>query len=66
MNLTISIKVALALQGRTQTWLAEEAKMSTQRLSKVITTGKANSTTIERLASALGVLDSELIAMGEE
>lgn len=66
MNLTRSIKVALAQRDHNATWLANELKMSRQQIGRIINTGKANAGTIDKIATALELSSSELIALGEE
>lgn len=66
MNLKRSIKVALAISDHNAVWLANELGMSRQQIGRIINTGKATTSTIDKIATALDLSSSELIALGEE
>ena len=65
MNLGKSIKIALAQREKTATWLGGELEMSTPQICEIIRNSRANSRTIEKIAGALDISASQLIALGE-
>ena len=65
MNITKSIKVALAQREQTQEWLANEVKMTAGALSALLTRNSIKSSLLDRMAKALNMKASELIALGE-
>lgn len=65
MNLRKSIKIALAQRDENAAWLADELTMSKQQLSQIMSGANVRTDTIDRLANALGLASSELIALGE-
>jgi len=66
MNLGKSIKVALAKREQVPSWLAIKLSITRQRMNQIIRTGKTTSKTMEKIASALEMNLSELIALGED
>lgn len=65
MNLGTSIKVALAKQGKNQTWLADQMNVSTNAVSKICTQNKAGTERLNKICEILGMPLSEFIALGE-
>lgn len=66
MNIRKSINMALAKLDKKDIWLADAAGMKKQQLAGIKTSNKANIATITRLAAALNMKASELIALGED
>ncbi len=66
LNLGKSIKVALAKAGMSQRQLADQMKLSVRFITKLANSKTANLATVEKIAEALGMKASELIALGEE
>ncbi len=66
MNLKKSIKVALARQDKNASWLANRLNITRQHMSQIINSSGVNSDTIDKVAKALDLASSELIALGEE
>lgn len=65
MNIKKSIKVAVAQRGITQNQLAEEMKVSPSTLSGMLSRNTVTAPTLNKMADALGMKVSELIALGE-
>lgn len=65
MNLSKSIKVSLAKNGKTQAWLAREVYVSDNAISKMCTTNKINSERLQEICKVLDLKVSEFIALGE-
>lgn len=65
MNLRKSILIALAHKDENATWLAEQLNMSKQQISQIMGGSNVRSDTIDKVAGALGMPSSELIALGE-
>ena len=65
MNVGKSLKIALAMNEKTQVDLVNELKMTRQQVSRLANNPSANSKTIERLAKSFGLSASEFIALGE-
>jgi DNA-binding Xre family transcriptional regulator len=65
MDLSKSIRVALALRGKSQKWLAEEYGVSRQWISHVKKAENVNTNTIKTIAEILDMPVSEFIALGE-
>ena len=66
MNLKKSARIGLAYKGKTQQWLAEQIGMNPDALSQAFSRNTLNSRIIEKIAKALDLKPSELIALGEE
>ena len=67
MNVSKSIKVALAKNGRSMTWLATEIGVTKQALSRMVN-GHANfsESRIREISGALNMTASSFIALGED
>lgn len=67
MNIGRSLKIALAVRGKTQGDLALDLDCAQSNISYWVNRkSNINLTTVERLASGLGYKVSEFIALGEE
>ena len=66
MNISKSIKVALAQREMTVGDLAKKLDLSRQRVNSLIRADNARTDTIEKVAKALNMQASELIALGED
>jgi len=65
MNLARSIRVALAQRDHNAAWLADKIGVKRQQIGRIIKTGNATTTTVDKIAKALELSSSELIALGE-
>lgn len=65
MNVGKSVKVAIALNGKSINWLAEQLNVGRVRASVIANSERANQETIEKLASVFNLKASEFIALGE-
>ncbi len=67
MNIGRSLKIALAIRGKTQGDLAQELDCAQSNISYWTSRqSKINLSTVERLAAGLDYSVSEFIALGEE
>lgn len=66
MNVGISIKVALAKRGMSQTQLAEQLRCTKVWINRLANSKSASMDTVQRLADAFGLPVSEFIALGED
>ena len=66
VSLGKSIKVALAKAGLSQRQLADRMELSAPFITKLANKRTANLETVDKIAAALGMKASELIALGEE
>jgi len=66
MDIGKSIRVALAERDKKASWLADELGIERQNITRIIKTGKASTGTMEKIANALEINLSELIALGEK
>lgn len=65
MNVQKSVKVALAMAGENQQWLAKELGIKEGSLSGMLSNNNISSSGIERIARAFKIKPSALIALGE-
>ena len=65
MHFGQAIKIALIKKGKSQTWLAGELKVSRQAISNMVNSESGNTETINKIAKALDMKSSELIAYSE-
>lgn len=66
VSLGKSIKVALAKAGLSQRQLADRMGLSAPFITKLANKQTAKLETVDKIAAALGMKASELIALGEE
>ena len=66
MNIAKSIRLALVHKEQTQEWLSNEINMTSPALSALLTRNSAKSSLIDKIAHALNLTASELIALGED
>ena len=66
MNIKKSVKLALVNADKRQNWLAEEIGISPAALSAMLAANRSNTTVVEKIAAALNMKPSELVALGEE
>ena len=65
MNLTRSIKIALAQNDKTQTELARELGVTKSTVNKFTNAGSMNTDTLQRLANHFEMPVSKFVALGE-
>lgn len=65
MNIKKSVKIALAMAGENQQWLAGELKVSEGSLSGMLSTNNMSAGNINKIAVALNIKPSTLVALGE-
>ena len=65
MNIRKSIKKALFDKDQTQEWLASEINLTAGALSNLLTRNSVKSPLLDKIAQALDMKASELIALGE-
>ncbi len=65
MHFGQAIKIALIKKGKSQSWLANELSVSRQAISNMVNSESGNTETINRIARALEIKASELIAYSE-
>lgn len=66
MDISKSIRIALARDNRKQIWLAEQMDVSPAYAGRLVNgTASPGSRTIEKLAAVFGMPVSEFIALGE-
>ena len=67
MNFHKSVRKALAEIGENNAWLAKKLKVEPSTISRILNPKKTPTTgSIERIAKALNMKPSELIALGED
>lgn len=66
MNITKSIRVAMAMRGLNQKGLANLLKMNESSLSQLINRQSITTEKLGLIASALNMKASELVALGED
>ena len=65
MNLRLSIDISLAIAGMNRRQLAESIGLTPGAISLMAARGTCSSVTIEKMAKAFDVKESEFIARGE-
>ena len=65
MNISKSVKIALAKNEKSMIWLAEQLGVTRQQASVLANKNGLNTKNIEKLAAAFDMKVSEFIALGE-
>lgn len=66
MNISKSIRLALAEKHMTQTDLAAKLKCGTPNVSQICSSGRVRSETLKRIADVFEMKVSEFVALGED
>ena len=66
MHIGKAVKIALINKGKTQSWLANDICVKRQAINHVCQNETCNLATVVKIADALELKVSELIALGED